>query len=479
MSDKYLEDLSLPPVMALPPMPDDEEDLLRWAKEVHVVLQNSYVPQADRIENLNMADDGTTRRPDSKGTRRFFYDAKDDVVSFDAKVAGEDRSEWVSIGGAGAYLPLAGGTLTGDLIINANLDLNGTLDVSGAAAFDSTIDADDDITLANNKFLLGEDTGDTARNLLGIDGSNLTQLNDTATDMIIWVNSTCRFAGGDYVIDNNNEFGGRNAANTDNHHIASVNSSDETELAEPGHTTKIWGSLIQLNAQGGDVEVVNGDFLVTNGNIEMDANDRYLVGENTTGGNVFLAGVGTDNKTYFGYSGYDMQLASNGEFRFNDGDILLYQNNTHLRGRTSGGTETDIIGIDSANDLIIGTTTVDLIKLMEQTYVDNGGIELMDNNEFFSGRTAGAASKNLAGINASAQAEIGDSSVNMLVQALHGMYFGFGSTGSRFLGLRQGVASAPGTGTLTTSGDFCIWEETDTNIFTWYINDSGTIRQIS
>jgi hypothetical protein len=268
MSDKYLEDLSLPPVMALPAMPDDEEDLLRWAKEVHVILQNSYIPQADRIENLNMADDGTTRRPDSKGTRRFFYDAKDDIVTFDAKVAGEDRSEWVSIGGSGAFLPLAGGTLVGDLIINANLDLNGTLDVSGAAAFDSTIDADDDIILAQGKYLQGEDAIPTARDLIGMSGSSIVMVGNAAREMTLTAASTIR-ADVDVVLDNNEHLGGRNNTNSATVTLAKVNSSNQVEFGHSSYSTYVFGGSIYLDPQVGDVNISDGDLVVAQGNIEM------------------------------------------------------------------------------------------------------------------------------------------------------------------------------------------------------------------
>ena len=54
-----------------------------------------------------------------------------------------------------------------------------------------------------------------------------------------------------------------------------------------------------------------------------------------------------------------------------------------------------------------------------------------------------------------------------------------GTEDVNFRGIYSGTASAPTTTELPTDLDCCIWEETDTNTWTLFINDNGTIRQIS
>ena len=61
--------------------------------------------------------------------------------------------------------------------------------------------------------------------------------------------------------------------------------------------------------------------------------------------------------------------------------------------------------------------------------------------------------------------------------------FQMGDSELRFYGILGGTTTAPTTTDLPTAGggfhSVCIWEETDTNIWTWFVNDAGTIRQIS
>lgn len=57
--------------------------------------------------------------------------------------------------------------------------------------------------------------------------------------------------------------------------------------------------------------------------------------------------------------------------------------------------------------------------------------------------------------------------------------FNFGDNVSQFYGILQGTGSIATTTELPNDGDFCIWEETDTNIFSWCFNDAATIRQIT
>jgi hypothetical protein len=112
---------TLPAVMPLPAMPLKEDELLQWAKQVQAILQNTYIPQTDRIENMIMSEDGIGRRPAPIGSRRLFYDRTTQIMYMDKQVS-ENVAEWEPVGGTGigAFLPLAGGTMLGDILMLDN-----------------------------------------------------------------------------------------------------------------------------------------------------------------------------------------------------------------------------------------------------------------------------------------------------------------------------------------------------------------------
>ena len=112
---------TLPAVMALPPMPLEEGALLDWAKQIHAALQTSYIPQSDRIENMIMSEPGLGKRPDPTGSRRLYYDRSTQIMYMD-KQLDEFTAEWEPVGGSGlgTFLPLAGGTMVGDILMLDN-----------------------------------------------------------------------------------------------------------------------------------------------------------------------------------------------------------------------------------------------------------------------------------------------------------------------------------------------------------------------
>ena len=80
----------LPAVMNVPHRPEAEEDLLDWAKEMHSSIYDNYIPQTDRIENMNMVGETVTERPDAIGSRRFFYHRPNRTLYLDVRYGGED-----------------------------------------------------------------------------------------------------------------------------------------------------------------------------------------------------------------------------------------------------------------------------------------------------------------------------------------------------------------------------------------------------
>ena len=103
----------LPAVMAVPFRPEgtvkplvsmDPEDikqwgsdmfsavdgLLDWSKEMHSSIYDNYIPQTDRIENMNMVGETLTERPDAIGSRRFFYHRPNRTLYLDVRYGGDD-----------------------------------------------------------------------------------------------------------------------------------------------------------------------------------------------------------------------------------------------------------------------------------------------------------------------------------------------------------------------------------------------------
>lgn len=89
----------IPAILPLPHGPQGDEDVLRWAQEIHRILYDSYIPQADRIENMVMVGESFTTRPDPIGSRRYFFDRTLSNLWLD--VLTESGAEWVLIMGPG------------------------------------------------------------------------------------------------------------------------------------------------------------------------------------------------------------------------------------------------------------------------------------------------------------------------------------------------------------------------------------------
>lgn len=113
MTDKDATYYQLPAVMGVPHRPEgtvkplesmDPEDierwgtemfsavdaLLDWSKEMHSSIYDNYIPQTDRIENMNMVGETLTERPDAIGSRRFYYHRPNRTLYLDVRYGGDD-----------------------------------------------------------------------------------------------------------------------------------------------------------------------------------------------------------------------------------------------------------------------------------------------------------------------------------------------------------------------------------------------------
>jgi hypothetical protein len=313
MSDEYLDDLSLPPVLALPNAPVDEEDLLDWAKEVHVVLQNSYVPTTDRIENLVMMDDKDNKLPEAKGTRRFFFNTKANKLYLDATLgSSEDASgKWIWVGGSGTsesgestgFLtnPMANDYylqgIQSDLVTASNLvglssgDIAtfGSVDVETAILALTTVSIDGaDLELDINQYLLGN-----SLNLIGTNaGGNILLGDSVAGD--VWADSS--------NIGLNHGFAllGEDAAASDSYVWLAGVSSSIAKFGSTGLRTSInaldYVLLLQHALLDTDIALLglNQAGSTAINLISLDASDDIVIGQ-TAGlypDNIYLAGQG-------------------------------------------------------------------------------------------------------------------------------------------------------------------------------------------
>ena len=80
----------LPAIMAMPHRPQSEEDLFRWAREVHAAIYDNYIPQTDRIENMVMVGETLEERPNAIGSRRYFYHRPNRILYLDVRYEGEN-----------------------------------------------------------------------------------------------------------------------------------------------------------------------------------------------------------------------------------------------------------------------------------------------------------------------------------------------------------------------------------------------------
>ena len=101
MTDKDSVYYQLPAVMPLPHRPQGEEDLPRWAGEVHAAIYDNYIPQTDRIENMIMIGQTLEERPPAIGSRRLFYhipagDDEDGTLYLDVRYGDENWWDTIS-----------------------------------------------------------------------------------------------------------------------------------------------------------------------------------------------------------------------------------------------------------------------------------------------------------------------------------------------------------------------------------------------
>lgn len=114
----------LPAVMPVPHRPQSDEDLLRWAKEMHAAIYDNHIPQVDRIENMIMVGETLDERPAAIGSRRLFYHLSDEDQVLYIDVGRDGESYWDAVLNASSFKSLTSGlpTGSGSELISLNTD---------------------------------------------------------------------------------------------------------------------------------------------------------------------------------------------------------------------------------------------------------------------------------------------------------------------------------------------------------------------
>jgi len=117
------------------------EDLGRWSKEMHSSIYDTYIPQADRIENLTMVGETIAERPTALGSRRFFYHRPNRALYMDVRYGGTNEWDLVFAEDASFYTL---DTTNFDNVLSASdgnvQDAMDTLDDHGHPATDITVE---------------------------------------------------------------------------------------------------------------------------------------------------------------------------------------------------------------------------------------------------------------------------------------------------------------------------------------------------
>jgi len=80
---------------------------ISWARELTDKLRANHVEVAERVEELINYGDAASI-PDATGAGKLFWEQDTDILKF-------DDGAWEAVGGVGEFLPLTGGTMSGDI----------------------------------------------------------------------------------------------------------------------------------------------------------------------------------------------------------------------------------------------------------------------------------------------------------------------------------------------------------------------------
>jgi len=156
------------------------------------------------------------------------------------------------------------------------------------------------------------------------------------------------------------------------------------------------------------------------------------------------------------------------------GSQVRLPNNIPLYALKTGGSTIGAIKCDTSDRIVIGDGS-------EPIYAACTTFVIQDDALIQSGTAADWGTRVNLINHTSGTITVGDSGGSLTQTTIEGDVIALNTAGEivYFKGLLSGTPSAPSTTELPNNNEFCIWEETDTNIFTWQINDGGTIRQIS
>jgi hypothetical protein len=167
------------------------------------------------------------------------------------------------------------------------------------------------------------------------------------------------------------------------------------------------------------------------------------------------------------------------------GDLIM-SNDEAYQAKESGGTVRDLlkIGTNERVRLNGGAANRVYIYTSDLLYIMNGPIIINDYGDGLRLRDSSNNSRRVVRMNV-ADAVLGNvdlvAGMQCRVRAADytALEYATSTSDCYFRGWLSGAAAAPTTTELPNDHDFCIWEDTGTNVLTLHANDGGTIRQVS
>lgn len=305
----------------------------------------------------------------------------------------------VTLAGSYDYITLSGQTITRNQV-DYNTDIANTPTIptnnnqltNGAGYTTNTGTVDTSGTPANDQLAIFTDSNTIEGNSsLTFDGYSLTvgkagtSNNTTIFGKTGIVSASGAITGSDVYI---NDWGSVSAS------LASAGGGGAVATYTNGSNDRIITSTGTDGINGEANLTFDGSTLALNGNISSSGtsdnffggrivldNSKYIVGTETGGSTRNILSIDGSNITQVANGNLATNIKGTsisidnaltldaGDFTVTNGNVRLATNNTQITGKTTGGFERDIIGINASNVVVVGNSSTDEVELTGNTKV--------------------------------------------------------------------------------------------------------------
>ena len=237
-------------------------------------------------------------------------------------------------------------------------------------------------------------------------GANLTTLSAVGTVSVTNEQAEVVGAGTAFTSDMVGQAFVVNADPNRIHRIASV--SDATHLT----LTTAWGG----STLSGQTYNIQTPAVSIDQDVFLETNNRYLKGRMAGGSATRVIGIDESDSVNMAGGGVRIFLADNRvEFQ---GEIQLAVNNKFLRGRLTGGTLVNLIGLDDADSINVAGGTMRIFAADNRMeYL--GEVRIVTNNTFLRGKLTGGSIANLIGWDSSNSCNIAGGALRIFASDNH------------------------------------------------------------